>query len=300
MKAVKVIIATRERGPRLFDNFEVVRVCSPAASSPPLQGRNPSLFDIAGRLIGDAKLIERCREDLDVLDKRLELSTHLSQLCTSSTWRPRVHAELILLDRFWTQKLEFVDGDRYIGCSKPACFCCYHYIRAHPGRFVTPACHNNNWINWRPPDIEDSNDTASIKLREDILNEMVKKIRIEVLDQIREQRGPRSRQPDSNTEISSTWFREALISTEVVGEATVDAFSRDEMTDFSYRNSVVGSDCNLDFDDSRGTSGQEEQIRGYEIDRVSESDDDDEGGVSLTTISESAGTAPVMPGSWTI
>jgi hypothetical protein len=123
---------------------------------------------------------------------------------------------------------------------------------------------------------------------------MVKKIRIEVLDQIREQRGPRSRQPDSNTEISSIWFREVLISTKVTGEATVDTFSPDERTDFSRRNSVVGSDCNLDFDDSRGTSGQE-QIRGYEIDRESESDDD--GGVALTSISELAGNAPVMAGS---
>ena len=228
-----------------------------------------------------------------MLDKRLELSKQLNELCTSSKWRPKVHAELILLNHFWTQKLEFVDGDRYIGCSKPACFCCYHYFRAHPGGFVTPACHNNNWINWRPPDIQDSNDTASIKLRADILNEMVKKIRIEVLDQIREQRGPRSRQPDSNTEISSIWFREVLISTKVTGEATVDTFSLDERTDFSRRNSVVGSDCYLDFDDSRGTSGQE-QIRGYEIDRESESDD--EGGVALTSISELAGNAPVMAG----
>jgi hypothetical protein len=62
MKAVKAIIAIRDRGPRLFDDFEIVRVCGPAASSPPLQDRNPSLFDIAGRLVGDAKLIDSCKK----------------------------------------------------------------------------------------------------------------------------------------------------------------------------------------------------------------------------------------------
>ena len=86
----------------------------------------------------------------------------------------------------------------------------------------------------------------------------------------------------------------------MTGEATVDAFFLDEKAYFSRRNSVVGSDCNLDFDDSRGTSGQEEQIRGYEIDRESESDDDDDGGVGLTSVSELAGNAPLMPGSWII
>jgi hypothetical protein len=33
----------------------------------------------------------------------------------------RVHAELLIVDFFSRKKLEFVDGDKYVGCSKPAC-----------------------------------------------------------------------------------------------------------------------------------------------------------------------------------
>ncbi|KUJ09327.1 uncharacterized protein LY89DRAFT_555967, partial [Mollisia scopiformis] len=117
-------------------------------------------------------------------------------------WRPKVHAELLVLDHFWTQSLEFLDGDRFIACSKPACYCCYHYIAAHPGRFEVPPSHNNCWIRWRAPDIFDSTRQDLLKTREDILNAMAKKIRIEVLEQIRERRGPRANRPDSLTEIS--------------------------------------------------------------------------------------------------
>ncbi|PMD30803.1 hypothetical protein L207DRAFT_612083 [Hyaloscypha variabilis F] len=76
-------------------------------------------------------------------DRLHQLSPKLREECQKKTWRPRVHAELILLDLFWSQNLEFVENDKYIGCSKPACYCCYHYITVHPGRFVPPACHNN-------------------------------------------------------------------------------------------------------------------------------------------------------------
>ena len=60
---------------------------------------------------------------------------------TKPTFLPRVHAELVVLDHFHTQELVFAEGDKYIGCSKQAC-CCYHYICAHPGKFVHPASHN--------------------------------------------------------------------------------------------------------------------------------------------------------------
>jgi hypothetical protein len=273
MKAIKVAVATRIRLPHLFDNFEVIRASSAPVSHPPLQERNPSLFAIAGRLIWDPKGIESCREALNTLDSRFQLSPRLHDLCTSPNWRPRVHAELILLDLFWTKKMEFVGDDRYIGCSKPACFCCYHYIIAHPGRFVTPACHNNHWPNWRPPDVSDPEDQTSIKLREKILNEMVKKIRVEVLDQIREQRGPRTRQPDSNTEISSTLLRSVHLSIEEILEGRIDAISPDD--------SVAGDNGDFEDDGEGAWMIGGGAIPGLGANFESEDDEDSEGGVSL-------------------
>jgi hypothetical protein len=118
----------------------------------------------------------------------------------------RVHAELIVLDQFYRGKYEFFQGDKYIGCSKPACYCCFHYIQAHPGNFVPPASHNKLYLNWRPPDIvvpEGSSIEMEEKQQRNIMIEMLKKIRRDVLDQIDTKRGPGGMAPhDSTTGIS--------------------------------------------------------------------------------------------------
>jgi hypothetical protein len=61
----------------------------------------------------------------------------------------------------------------------------------------------NNYLNWRAPDIVDANDVGGIKVRANILNEMAKEIRLEVLAQVLERRGPARGRPDSLTEIST-------------------------------------------------------------------------------------------------
>ena len=55
----------------------------------------------------------------------------------------RVHAELQLADRFSRdQYMEFVDNDKYIGCSKPACYFCYNWLCNHKHRYILPATHS--------------------------------------------------------------------------------------------------------------------------------------------------------------
>ena len=51
--------------------------------------------------------------------------------------------ELLLLDHFnkhrFNLRFNFLDnGDRYIGCSKPACYPCYFYTTHDPGRYAVP------------------------------------------------------------------------------------------------------------------------------------------------------------------
>ncbi|KAF8858779.1 hypothetical protein BDZ45DRAFT_553483, partial [Acephala macrosclerotiorum] len=202
MKAVKNVVAAGVYLPVLFDDFEVSRIKSSEQSPPPLQERNPTLREIAGRMLRNPSEISHYREALDELDAKFGLSQQLRDQCTSSTWRPRVHAELLVLDLFYTQEFEFVDNDRFIACSKPACYCCYHYIKAHPGGFEVPASHSNCFLKWKAPDIYDSSRQILVKTREDILNAMTEDIRREALNQIRERRGPRTYRPDSLTEIS--------------------------------------------------------------------------------------------------
>jgi hypothetical protein len=263
MKAVKITIETSRRVPSLFYDFEVVRAKSPPAFPPPLRERNPTLSAIAGRLSSNAAEIQENREGLEQLDHLHKLSEQLRSYCMSEDWRPRVHAELILLDLFWTKDFDFVAGDRYIACSKPACYCCYHYIREHPGRFVPPACHNNSWLNWRPPDIYEPTQPYIIKTREDILNEMAKKIRRDVSAQIAERRGPGKWRPDSLTEITSIRQEEfSFTDAEEISNGTMSG--EDEIETSNLEHSV--------------NETHEEKIKQEED---SEKEDDEAGGVKL-------------------
>jgi hypothetical protein len=204
MKAAKLIIHAAIQIPQMFENIQVIRIQSSFASPPPLQQRNPTLTAIIGRMTSNADEIARYRQAIEELDHLYKLSPRLAELCQSKRRRPRVHAELLILNHFYTQNLEFVGNDRFIAASKRACYFCYHYILAHPGGFETPACHNNTYPNWRAPDIVALSPGAAeaVKLRENILNEMVKKIRLAALTQIKERRGPKERQFDSSTGFS--------------------------------------------------------------------------------------------------
>lgn len=97
-------------------------------------------------------------------------------------WKPIIHAEIILLDWFIANNLRFFGADRYIGCSKPSCYCCFHDMKEHGGQIATPACHNNADLGWHAPNIHDPIRTDRMELRHRCLNMMITKMWKEVLD----------------------------------------------------------------------------------------------------------------------
>lgn len=207
MKAVRSVVSAAGKLQPLLSNCSVVRAPSGFATPPPLEERNPTLEALAGRMSSDKYTIEKIRDALDGFDRLVQLSKELERSCTAPTWKPRVHAELILNDVFLNQNLEFVDGDRYIACSKAACFCCYHYIRAQ-GLFVVPACHNKVWVNWKAPDILNvPGNGAAVLKRKNILNTMTNNIRAGAIDQIISRRGPMTWKPDTATDGSSSYMQ---------------------------------------------------------------------------------------------
>jgi hypothetical protein len=66
------------------------------------------------------------------------------------SFQPKVHAEAVMADHFFRHNLVFWGEDRYIGCSKPSCFCCDLYLKNHGREFSDRPCHGNIWINWCP------------------------------------------------------------------------------------------------------------------------------------------------------
>jgi hypothetical protein len=210
MKAARTLVASAIRFPAFFDDFEIKLLPSPKPAEIPRMNKLTTLDQILPRMFPenhkDLPIYQTALRDMDTKFKIFE---RFVAEYKRPTFLPRVHAELILLERFHTHQYNFVDGDRYIGCSKPACYCCYHYICAHPGNFVHPASHNKIYLNWRPPDVvDDDEDESEAKLQRDIINDMVKMIRKDVLAQIKSQRGPRPTHPDSTTGITASVLAE--------------------------------------------------------------------------------------------
>ncbi|KAH0548567.1 hypothetical protein GP486_007889, partial [Trichoglossum hirsutum] len=187
----KRMVKTSARDTTLFSAFEVKLLDSSQKKVQRLLQKDTTLDAIFGRMFKPYESAEKAAllEPLKAIDKTSHLEDRLKENCTINTW---VHAELLLVNHFHTRNLRFVDGDKYVGCSKPACFLCFQYISAHPGGFALPATHKKLYKGWRHPDIVDNPAAPAAaaltdrleKCRADITNAMVQKIRAHLVEQI--------------------------------------------------------------------------------------------------------------------
>ena len=197
LNAARTLVSASLTMPYLLDDFNVKVRRSSHSIPPPLSPARTDLEGIIGRAFQSVDDIERYRDVLSSMDRILDggLRKGVKDRCSVST---RVHGELLLVDLFQERGFDFVAGDKYIGCSKPACYCCYHYILALRGDFSLssqpslsmPACHNKLYLSWRAPDVAESRGEVAVKRRQDALNTMLKYIRADLQSQI-DSRAPR-------------------------------------------------------------------------------------------------------------
>lgn len=162
--------------PQLLENCQL-RTCASSRHRPsPLKPEASTLDGVVHRMFPESTASE-IRGDLDRLNIFGNLHEKLSRACRFKT---RVHAELLLIEKFRSNGWEFVADDKYIGCSKPACFCCYHYINSLPERYSVSRCHNKIYTHWRAPDLTGVQDLQAAKVREEALNAVLAKLRTEV------------------------------------------------------------------------------------------------------------------------
>lgn len=211
-RAAQTLVEVAEVVPHYFDDYEV-RPCRPPDSpfSVPTPDALMTFPRIVGRMFRDAGEKTRdCQERLAFLDSRFKLSEQFLKAWTDETFQPKIHCELVLLEHFYANQLAFLESDRYIGCSKPACYCCALYIRHHPGRFVEPASHQKAWLNWRPPDASYLPDGKGAESHRNILNNVISHIRGDVINQISERTPHHSWHPDSVTGLSTELYGSAV------------------------------------------------------------------------------------------
>jgi len=172
----------------------------------PLADSRTTLQGICNRLFRDPDdPRKRATEDaLEEMDRKYDLLPKILEQYESPNFRPRVHAEVQVVEYFHNNNLIWADEDRYIGCSKPACFCCQLYLRYHPARPVEPQSHKKIYLKWGPPLLTYAFRDKGFVHQRDILNKMVEDLRNDLIEQIQEKRGPHKWHPDSHTAITTT------------------------------------------------------------------------------------------------
>jgi len=104
-----------------------------------------------------------------------------SSLVSRKAIPTRLHAELQIASRFSRDKHGlFVDGDRYIGCGKPACYYCYDWICFLRHLYVPPATHHRIIPCCRGPD-NDINE-AGVAVPEDMYKKSCGGLNQDILD----------------------------------------------------------------------------------------------------------------------
>ncbi|OQV08694.1 hypothetical protein CLAIMM_12922, partial [Cladophialophora immunda] len=119
---------------------------------------------------------------------------------TTGKFRAGLHAEAILLHHFHLRRLDFIAGDRYIGCSKPSCYCCDLYLRKHPAGVQPRPSHGNVWIGWAMPQLYAELIPGEAKVLQDVVTIVKLDLRYQIMS------GPTltRRPPDSTTGLGST------------------------------------------------------------------------------------------------
>ncbi|KAL8819893.1 MAG: hypothetical protein Q9191_007635 [Dirinaria sp. TL-2023a] len=152
--AKKLVEAAVSLAQDFAGGFRIERLPSAKEQKLPLTSKEATIESTIHRMYSTVEEQTRFMARLGSIWDPCELSELLHSQHNTKT---RVHAELLLIDHFDRHGCHFLDGnDKYIGCSKPACYLCYAYINCHPGRYAAPPSHQKLYVGWRPPDINQS------------------------------------------------------------------------------------------------------------------------------------------------
>lgn len=218
LKTARVLVEAGRHHPQLFTGYSIEIATQHLNFTPPSYRAKSSINGIVNRMITNPQTCQYYQNELQSQDEKfhLLLEKRIRDEYQNPKFKLRVHAEIILLDLFHRKNLQFWDGIRHIGVSKPACFLCYRYFQAHPLQIQISGCSNNLYIQWQPPYIQEDLPTL-VKEQENILFTMIKGIRLFVLDKVvLEYQGIRAH-PDSTTGLGTSVYadgRYALSSTD--------------------------------------------------------------------------------------
>lgn len=113
-----------------------------------------------------------------------------------------VHAEALVLEHSQrAEGFEFVDNDRFIGCSKSSCYLCNQYFDTIVPKTWTMPTHNKIYPMWRLPDRVPEHEQM------DILRGMVLRFGREIKSALDCRTKRRASHPDSTTGVTGPTYR---------------------------------------------------------------------------------------------
>ncbi|KAJ9481015.1 hypothetical protein VN97_g12497 [Penicillium thymicola] len=238
--------------------------------------RTCNIQDISHRMFSDAAKRDIFLQQLQQVYSEKELDRVLSKdICKGKT---RVHAELLVLDHFEQTGGRFLNKrDKYIGCSKPACYLCHLFMSCHPGGYASPPSHQKLYLKWRLPDVRTDEQNAATRFQhqEDVLFRMIDTVRRDLTNDIVTNVGKRMGFADSTAGGTST-----IIDIETNLGPSVATLSLDELRktlDLQYGPGQGSRKPHMDPSfNPRGVP-----YFPSEISAEAESDDSDTGGVEI-------------------
>ena len=176
-KATRKLARVAAWSPRLLRNFQIQPLQHRDSFIAPLGDRCPTLQQILWEVYPhiDLARMEQALQSISQ-SRSKHVSKEFLDKIRHPRFRPQVHAEIRLAEHFYHCGLTFVGNDRYIGCSKPSCYCCELYLRHHPGQFKPRPCHGNIWIKWAPPHLLLEKDSFASYHVHEILKFMVERL----------------------------------------------------------------------------------------------------------------------------
>lgn len=197
-KSVKTLVQIGVAHPQLFEGLEIVTL-----SDRILPYTKPTVDAGAfERAIQSAFPTFHVSRVVDALQALLgcdgpEIRCRYLRILGSPHLKPFIHAEVLLADHIFINKLSFVRDDRYIGCSKPMCYHCQIYLELHPGNFCSRPCHGNLWLKWSPGAL-----SMDVECSQTLRERMIGRIHRDAEAALMGERSTRRRLPDSTSGLS--------------------------------------------------------------------------------------------------
>ena len=237
----------------------------------PFSTRKYNIAGISNRMFGNTTEKETFLARLKTIHETDELNKMLAQKHLAG--KTIVHAELLILDHFERTGGDFLDNDdKYIGCSKPACYLCYQYICNHPGKYTRPPSHQKLYMRWRLPDIKENEPNAAqrFKSQERILRSMTEFVRGELSKDIANCASKLKPHPDSTAGQTSTIFEAQTGLEDDMGSLSFQELRQRIDPDFQLRDrtpvSTDGSASSIRSRSSANTTGSESDMEEYDSD----------------------------------